>query len=127
LHQLGARQPSSAALRQRFTAVLVGEHVYMANAGPGTLPGIELKAGKIRWEERLGQANWGSLVLADGKFYVPDQGGDTFVFAAKPEFELINRNRLGANEHTDASIAISNGDLFIRIHQHLWCIGRDKK
>ena len=49
----------------------------------------------------------GMQFLADGRFYVTDQAGDTHVFAAKPQFELIARNRLG--EHTNASIAVSDG------------------
>jgi outer membrane protein assembly factor BamB len=107
------------------SGVIIGEHVYMANAGPGTLQCIELKTGKVLWEERLGEPNWGSLVHADGKLYVTDQAGDTFVLAAKPQFELISRNRL--REHTNASIAVSNGELFIRTHQQLWCIGSNQK
>jgi outer membrane protein assembly factor BamB len=107
------------------SGVIVGDYMYMANAGPGTVQCIELKTGKDLWEgTRLGNSHWGSLVLADGKFYVTDQAGDTHVFAAKPQFELISRNRLG--EHTNASIAISNGDIFIRTYQHLWCIGGKK-
>jgi outer membrane protein assembly factor BamB len=103
------------------SGIILGEHLYMVNAGPGTLQCIELQTGKELWRERLGSAAWGSLALADGKFYTTDQTGETFVFSAKPVFELISRNKLG--EHTDASPAISDGDIFIRTHQHLWCIG----
>jgi outer membrane protein assembly factor BamB len=64
-------------------------------------------------------------VFADGKLYATEQSGDTFVVAAKPEYELIGKNRLG--EHTDASPAISDGEIFVRTHQHLWCIANTKK
>ncbi len=108
------------------TGVIVGEHLYMVNAGPGTVQCIELKTGKDLWDgQRLGTAFWGSLVHADGKFYATDQEGDTYVFAAKPQFEQLSRNRLG--EHTNASLAISNGEIFIRTYEHLWCIGSAKK
>ena len=40
--------------------------------------------------------------------------------AAKPTFELRARNHL--NEQTLASIAVSDGELFIRTYQHLWCV-----
>jgi hypothetical protein len=87
---------------------------------------IELKTGKDRWEgKRLGAPFWSSLVLADGKFYATDQEGDTYVLAAKPDFEQISQNRLG--EHTNASLAISEGEIFIRTWEHLWCIGAAKK
>jgi outer membrane protein assembly factor BamB len=108
------------------SGVIVGDHVYMANAGPGTVQCFDLKTGKEEWDKQtIGTAHWGSLVLADGNLCATDQTGDTYVFAAKPKFELIARNRLG--EHTDASVAISDGDLFVRTHQSLWCIGRPKK
>src|SRR5262249_13986938 len=108
------------------SGVIVGEHLYMANAGPGTVQCIDLKTGKDLWNQQpLGAACWGSLVLADGKFYVTDQDGDTHVFAAQPRFELLSRNRL--HEDTNASPAISDGDIFLRTHEHLWCIGSAKK
>jgi hypothetical protein len=47
------------------------------------------------------------------------------VFAAKPKYELLARNSLGAREETNSSLAISNGDVFIRTFKHLWCIGAD--
>jgi outer membrane protein assembly factor BamB len=108
------------------SGVIVGEHLYMANAGPGTIQCIELMTGKDLWEQkRLGENCWGSLVLADGKLYATDQSGATFVLAARPRFELIRKNRLG--EHTNATLAISDGEIFIRTDQHLWCIGNTKK
>jgi len=108
------------------SGIIVGDYLYMINAAPGTVQCIELQTGKDRWDgRRLGTAFWGSLVLVDGKFYATDQQGDTYVFAAKPEFEQVSRNRLG--EHTNASLAVSAGDIFIRTDSHLWCIGGAKK
>jgi outer membrane protein assembly factor BamB len=108
------------------SGIIVGDYLYMVNAGPGTVQCIELKTGKDRWEDkRLGADFWGSLVLADGKLYATDQAGDTYVFAAQPNFEQLSRNRL--DEHTNASLAICEGDIFIRTYEHLWCIGNTKK
>src|SRR5262249_18281647 len=108
------------------SGVILGQHLYMANARPGTVPCIEMKTGKDLWDgRRLGNAFWGSFVHADGKLYVTDQEGDTYVLAAKPRFEQLSRNRLG--EHTNASPAVSDGDIFIRTYEHLWCIGSAKK
>lgn len=123
-HRLWLHKPSNP---QRIgSGVIVGEHLYMANAGPGTVQCIELKTGKDLWAGRkLGGNHWGSIVHADGKLYATDQSGTTRIFAAKPEFELIATNRLG--EHTNASPAISNGEIFIRTHRHLWCIGEKKE
>jgi outer membrane protein assembly factor BamB len=103
------------------SGVIVGEHVYLVNE-PGTAQCIELKTGKVLWTERVGAKVWGSLVAADGKLYVTNLEGETLVLDAKPTFKVLARNPL--KERTMASIAVSDGDLFIRTHEHLWCIGK---
>jgi hypothetical protein len=55
------------------------------------------------------------------------RNGDTHVLAAKPKFELLSTNSLGKGEQTNSSIAVSNGELFIRTFQHLYCISEKKK
>jgi outer membrane protein assembly factor BamB len=108
------------------SGMIVGDYLYMINAGPGTVQCIDLKTGTDVWNgKRLGTAFWGSPVLADGNFYATDQEGDTYVFAAKPDFKQLARNQLG--EHTNASVAISEGAIFIRTDKHLWCIGSTKQ
>jgi outer membrane protein assembly factor BamB len=114
-----------ASAPQRIgSGVIIGEHVYVANSGPGTLQCIEWKTGKTLWNERLGDACWGSIVHADGRLYVTDLQGETFVAAARPVFELLAKNPL--KERTLASPAVSDGKIFIRTYQHLWCIGGSK-
>ena len=113
--------------RQRIgSGVIHGDHIYILT-DPGIAECRSLDDGALVWEERLsgpgptGQ-NWSSLVLsADGLCYAVNQGGDAFVFRASPQFELIATNPLG--EKCIGSIAVSEGRLFIRGHQHLWCIG----
>lgn len=80
--------------------------------------------GQLVWEKRLAGTkgtNWSSVMLADGLCYTITQGGDCFVFRASPEFDLVAENSLG--EPSNSSIVASKGQLFIRTHQHLWCIG----
>jgi hypothetical protein len=78
------------------------------------------------WTQRLESAaasgqNWSSVLLADGKCYTITQGGACFVFKASPMFELLGTNLLG--ERSNSSIVPTNGDLLIRTHKALWCIG----
>jgi hypothetical protein len=47
-----------------------------------------------------------------------------FVFAADPKFQLLARNTLG--EVVRASPAVSDGRLFIRGQNHLFCISKKK-
>lgn len=111
---------------QRIGSGVIHEgHIYIHN-DPGTAMCLNLETGKEVWSERLtgGSAsgqNWSSILLADGKCYTITQGGDCFVFKASPKFELLATNPLG--ERSNSSIVPSNGDLLIRTHKALWCIG----
>jgi len=104
-------------------------HIYILN-DPGVAECFELKTGRLIWEERLkGPAaksdNWSSLVLADDRLYAINQGGDAFVLRASPKFEVLATNSLG--ETTIASMAVSDGEIFIRTHKALWCISGSRK
>jgi hypothetical protein len=63
------------------------------------------------------------MVHADGRLYVLMRSGETVVVAANPKFELLAVNKLGGGEKTNSSLAISNGEIFLRTFKHLWCIG----
>ena len=110
------RHPSAP---QRIgTGVVVGNHLYVVDE-PGTMRCVELTSGKLLWTERVGQT-WSSITHAGGKLYVPTMAGATVVVAAKPTFEELARNPLG--ERMLASLAVSDGELFVRTYKHLWCI-----
>jgi outer membrane protein assembly factor BamB len=90
---------------------------------------MDLKDGNTVWEERLKGpgsrgSSWSSMLLSDGKIYVPNQSGDVFVLRAAPKFEVLATNSV--NESTNASLAASDGDLFLRTDKALWCIGKAK-
>jgi outer membrane protein assembly factor BamB len=117
-HRVGAMKIS--------TAVIVGDFLYVySNAG---VPECHRwKTGEEVWKGQIekrpgGTAAWGSPVYADGRIYITDQEGTSTVFAAGPKYELLAINRL--DEPCNASIAVSGGNLFIRTHKHLWCIGK---
>jgi outer membrane protein assembly factor BamB len=116
--------------KQRIgSGAIHGGHIYILN-DPGVAECFELETGKLVWEERLRgpgakSDNWSSMVLADGRLYAVNQGGDAFVLKASPKFEVQATNSLG--EATIASMAASDGDLFIRTHKALWCVGETRK
>jgi outer membrane protein assembly factor BamB len=111
--------------KQRIGSGVIHEgHIYIHN-DPGVAECFELETGKLVWEERLrGPAaksdSWSSMVLADGRLHVINQGGDAFVLKASPKFEVLATNSLG--ETTMASLAPSDGEIFIRTYKHLWCV-----
>jgi outer membrane protein assembly factor BamB len=109
------------------SGVIVGEHVYMVDEN-AVAHCYDLKTGEDLWkgEERLKGTTWGSIVHADGRLYLLMRNGDTIVLAAKPKFEILATNSLGGGEQTNSSIAVSNGEIVIRTHKHLWCIAQKK-
>ncbi len=114
-------------IAQRIGSGVVHEgHYYILTDG-GIAECRDLKTGAMVWNERLkgpgptGQ-NWSSLVRSGDRLYAANQGGDCFVFKAGPAFELLSTNSLG--EKIIGSIAVSDGLLFIRSYQNLWCIGK---
>jgi outer membrane protein assembly factor BamB len=115
--------------KQRIgSGVIKDGHIYIHN-DPGIAECYELESGKLVWEQPLRgsgstRTNWSSLMLAGDNCYSITQGGDCFVFKASPQFELVSVNSLG--ERSNSSIVPSDGELFIRTHQALWCIGEQK-
>ena len=70
-----------------------------------------------------------SPVLADGKIYVTtEEEGITTVFKAGPTFEVLSRNSLlgDCSPYCLSSVAVSEGQLFIRTASFLWAIGERK-
>jgi outer membrane protein assembly factor BamB len=105
------------------SGLIVGEHVYMVDEN-GTPHCYELNSGTDLWqgEKRLGATTWGSMVHAAGRLYILMRDGETVVLKASPKFEILATNRLEPGEQTNSSLAISDGEIFIRTFKHLWCI-----
>ena len=104
------------------TGIFTGKHFYKPNAKPGTLQCLEAETGEVVWTARgAGGDHWGSMVLADGNLFAINQRGTTVVFKLNSkEFEEISRNELG--ESTNSTPAFSDGQIFIRTSDNLYCI-----
>ena len=107
------------------TGVIVGRHLYMANE-QHIAQCIDVTTGKDLWQTRMPEGViWSSLVLAGDRLYVTNQIGTTIVFRASSEkFELLAENKLG--ESSNSTVAISDGQIFLRTFKHLYCIGMDR-
>jgi outer membrane protein assembly factor BamB len=68
-----------------------------------------------------------SPVLADGKIYVTtEEEGITTVFRAGPTFEVLSSNELlgDCSPYCLSTLAVSEGQLFVRTASFLWVIGQ---
>jgi outer membrane protein assembly factor BamB len=83
------------------------------------------RGGQIQWQQRLGGNYSASPVFADGRIYFQSEEGQTTVVAPGREFKKLAVNRLDG--YTLASMAVSQGTLFIRSHSHLYRIGAGSK
>lgn len=107
--------------------VIANGRVYLVNE-QGVLTCLDLASGATKWEQRVQgkssrRGSWSSLVLANGRLLWPNLAGEVFVLKASSEFELLATNSLPAAETTCASLAISDGQVFLRTHAALWCFG----
>jgi outer membrane protein assembly factor BamB len=88
----------------------------------GVLVCLDGKTGQEHYRQRLGGPCNASPVASDGRIYLSDTDGATFVVQAGTAFRLLGTNRLG--ERITASPAVSDDALIYRTDSHLYCIGR---
>lgn len=111
--------------KNRLGSGLIHEgYIYILNTD-GNAECLELKTGKSVYLQRLKPTgpngeSWSSMVRSGDRIYILNQSGDCHVLRASPKFELLATNSIG-NELTNASLAVSDGRLFLRTHKHLWC------
>jgi outer membrane protein assembly factor BamB len=73
--------------------LVVGDLVYMvSDKGVGTC--LDAKTGELVWSQRLGGNFSSSPLFADGRIYVGNRDGDTFVIEPGKEFRLLAQNHL---------------------------------
>ncbi len=108
------------------SGVIVDGYIYILNE-PGIAWCIELASGEKKWEKRLDNEDgtsaqsWSSMTHVDGRLYICDMAGTTFVLEPSPEeCRVLATNSLG--ELTRASLAFSDGQIFQRTYEHLYCI-----
>jgi outer membrane protein assembly factor BamB len=102
--------------------------LYWASDSRGIVYCQDAATGKFEYQERLAPPSgliYASPVLADGKIYYVSQHKGTYVVAARPKFELLAHNVFEDDaSRTNASVAVSNGQLLLRTDQGLYCIGK---
>ena len=107
------------------TPVTDGKYLYVVN-DRGIAYCLELTTGKtVYGPERLTPGTYSaSLVLADGKIYITNEDGVVSVYRAGPKFEILSENKM--DDYTLSSIAVKEGQLFLRTRNWLWVIGENR-
>ena len=112
------------------TPIVKDGHIYILTS-EGFAQCVSLKDGGIVWEERVrgkGPKNesWSTMVLVGDTLYAVNQSGDVIMMKAATKFEMIGINSIG-NELTNSLLAVSDGEIFLRTHENLWCFGTLKQ
>lgn len=120
-HRLWKESPPR---RRVATGIILRGHIYGAQAN-GLLDCVDLETGDIIWAERMSGSGanstiWSSPILVGDRLYFHNQGGDTAIVAASPQFKQLGVNSIG--EPGNASPVLADGELFLRTHAALWCI-----
>ncbi len=87
----------------------------------GVLVCLDGQTGAEHYRQRLGGNCNSTPVASDGRIYVSNNDGQTFVVKAGSEFKLLATNDLG--ERITASPAITGNALLYRTDSHLYLIG----
>jgi outer membrane protein assembly factor BamB len=97
--------------------LLVGDELYMVSDN-GVASCIDAKTGASHWQVRLGGNHSASPLYADGRIYFLSEEGESVVIAPGKEFKALAKNQLDGP--TLASMAVSNGSIFVRSQTHLY-------
>lgn len=87
--------------------------------------GYDARNGKELWKSRLGGNYSASPVAANGLVYAAAEDGTVTVLRPGSTCEIVARNRINSpiGESFRSSMAISDGQLFLRSDKRLYCIG----
>jgi outer membrane protein assembly factor BamB len=97
-----------------------GRLFVLSDAGIATM--LDARTGKKLWSERLnGRLFHASPLLVNGLIYATAEDGTTYLLKWGDEFEEVAKNSLAEGCH--ATPAVSDGQLFFRSAEHLWCVG----
>jgi outer membrane protein assembly factor BamB len=105
-------------------------HLYFINDSRGVATCLDANSGAIVYEQPLASRQkrdrWYSTpLLAGDKMYCVGRETGTYVIAAKPQFELLATNIIAGDDSiSNASPAVSDGQIFLRSNKYAYCFGK---
>ena len=143
VYVIGGRSGGRAAVRLGGKDDVTDSHVLWSEFGGSYVPSPVLHQGKLYWindsgiatcvdaktgkqvaRKRIGGRFYASIVLIDEKLYAVSRFDGTYVFKATPDFEQIAHNKFSDESDFSGSPAVSDGQLFIRSEEFLYCVGQ---
>ena len=88
----------------------------------GAITVVDAATGAKVWQERVDGIFSASPVAANGRIYFVSETGETIVLGGGREPRVIAKNDIG--ERLIASPALSNGQIFLRSDNKLFCVGK---
>lgn len=108
---------------QLLTPIIVDGFLYTVDS-KGLLSCLDAKTGTSLWSKKLNGKYYSSPLYADGHIYVSSIKGETLVFKAGTEPDLVAENKLEGEIW--ASPAITGGAILMRTSKYLYKIISDK-
>ncbi|MBL7969072.1 MAG: PQQ-binding-like beta-propeller repeat protein [Prolixibacteraceae bacterium] len=87
----------------------------------GVLACYDAKSGEKQWEQDYGGSFYASPIYADGKVYITDMTGKTYIVKATRDYQLVGTPELG--EKSVCSPIFQDGKVYLRGMNNLYCIG----
>lgn len=103
----------------RSTPIVIQDRVFAVNEA-GTLTEFDPKTGNVVKQERLGGVFSASPLLADGKIFLFNEGGEGFVVDPVKDWKVLQTNKL--EDGCMASPAAVGNLLIVRTKTHLYAI-----
>jgi len=102
------------------TPSIAGDLVFIPDCR-GRVHCLDAKTGRPHWVHETQSEIWGSPLVADGKVYVGNRGGELWIFAADRQKKVIGSFRLDGPIHGTPSAA--GGEVYIATMKRLYAIG----
>lgn len=101
--------------------VATEEHVYILTTWGGTAC-YNTETGDLVWDHDFDYGFYSSPIIAGDNIYMLDQAGVMHVVKTSKKFTLLADSPLG--ERANCTPAFSEGKIYIRSDEHLFCIGK---
>jgi outer membrane protein assembly factor BamB len=111
-----------------FATPTIGNGQFYVMDNGGMLHALDVSTGASQWKKRVDRIGKASLVLADGKLYVPGANGNFMIL--KPgakKADVLSKvevtGKLGREYEIFGSVAVSDGKIYLQAANKMYCIG----